>query len=64
MQGRPNREKLTAVFRLLASIGILLVMIAFLRACLSPPQLPAQRMPAPSAAETADGSGSAYPPRY
>lgn len=47
-----TRAQLSAIVRLLAGIGILLLMLAFLRACLSPPQitgtrtLPAQETPA------------------
>lgn len=56
-----TREQLTATFRVLAGIGILLLMLAFLRACLSPPPLPTPKPPSPAAAEN---SGSLYPPRY
>lgn len=51
-----QRERLTAIVRLLAGIGILLLMLAFLRACLSPPPLPA----VPPATMTP----SALPPPY
>lgn len=40
-----TRAQLSAIVRLLAGIGILLLMLAFLRACLSPPPLPAGGMP-------------------
>lgn len=39
------REKLVAVFRVLVGFGLLLVMIAFLRACFSPPPLPPPPVP-------------------
>jgi len=35
-----NRQQLSAIVRLLVGIGLLLLMLAFMRACLSPPQLP------------------------
>ena len=42
-----TREQLSALSRLLAGIGVLLLVLAFLRACASPPQLPGERYPAP-----------------
>jgi hypothetical protein len=35
-----NREQLSAIVRLLVGIGIFMLMLAFMRACFSPPQLP------------------------
>lgn len=40
-----KREEMVALFRLLVGIGILLLMLAFLRACLSPPMIPPQGLP-------------------
>ena len=37
-----QRRQLVAIVRVLAGIGILLLMLAFLRACFSPPQIPAR----------------------
>lgn len=37
-----NREGITALFRLLVGIGLLVLASVFVRACLSPPQLPVQ----------------------
>ncbi|MFZ5723496.1 MAG: hypothetical protein ACOY33_07525 [Pseudomonadota bacterium] len=54
----PARERLTAVFRLLAGIGILLLLLVFLRACLSPPMLPPKGLPTP------DSPPAAPPDRY
>ncbi len=42
-----RRDALVALFRLLAGIGILLLMLSFVRACFSPPRLPAQKAPPP-----------------
>lgn len=57
-----RREKLSAIVRLLIGIGLLALAIVFLRACFSPPQLPATRFPASPDAppETSD----ALPGRY
>ena len=50
-----RRDALVAMFRLLAGLGILLLMLSFMRACFSPPLLPSQKpappvdAPAPSA---------------
>lgn len=54
-----RREQLTAIFRLLAGIGLLLLMLTFLRACLSPPMLPPDK-PLPDAPV----SSGMYPERY
>lgn len=35
-----NRHQLTVIVRLLVGIGMFLLMLAFMRACFSPPQLP------------------------
>lgn len=35
-----TRQQLSAIVRLLVGIGILFLMLAFIRACFSPPQLP------------------------
>ncbi len=57
-----KREQLTTVVRLLTVIGILLVMLVFLRACLSPPALPT---PKTSASPDAPAAGSGLlPDRY
>ncbi|MFZ5698279.1 MAG: hypothetical protein ACOY9J_06100 [Pseudomonadota bacterium] len=57
-----KRKQLTTVVRLLTVIGILLLMLVFLRACLSPPPLPT---PKTSASPDAPVSGSGLlPDRY
>jgi len=43
-----KREEMVALFRLLVGIGILLLMLAFLRACLSPPMIPPKELPTSS----------------
>lgn len=42
-----TREQLVAIVRLLAGIGIFLLMLAFMRSCLSPPLLPTQKAAPP-----------------
>lgn len=59
-----DRDRLVAVFRLLAGIGILLLMLAFLRACFSPPMLPAPKLPTESAPVTAPTGSGTLPGRY
>lgn len=53
-----RREHLTRIVRLLTALGILLLMLAFLRACFSPPRLP---LPQPASDVMQSGS---LPPRY
>ncbi len=60
---RLSRAQLSAVVRLLAGIGMLAVMIVFLRACLSPPQLPVPPPPASADPDATINHGS-LPPRY
>lgn len=60
---RLSREQLSTIVRLLAAIGLLAVMIVFLRACLSPPQLPAPPPPASADPDATINHGS-LPPRY
>lgn len=40
-----SRTQLVAIVRLLAGIGLLLLLLAFLRACFSPPMLPVPKAP-------------------
>lgn len=54
-----NRETLTAIVRVLAAIGIFLLMLVFLRACFSPPALP-ERKPGDAAFQ----EGGVLPPGY
>ena len=59
-----KREHLVAMFRLLMGVGILLLMLAFLRACFSPPMLPAPKLPTESAPVTAPTGSGTLPGRY
>lgn len=52
MSRRLSTARLGAILRLLIGIGLLLVMLMFLRACLSPPQLPGERLPPAPASDT------------
>lgn len=56
-----KREHLAALARLMTGIGLLLLMLVFLRACLSPPPLPDGRYPAPQGGPP---ESSALPSRY
>jgi hypothetical protein len=51
-----KRNELVALFRLLAGLGLLLLGLAFLRACFSPPMIPPKELPTTSspAAKPAD----------
>lgn len=55
-----TREQLSAIVRVLVGVGMLLLLVVFLRACLSPPPLPATRAVHPDAPS---GSGT-LPARY
>lgn len=56
-----RRDQVVAWFRLLVGVGIFLLMLAFLRACFSPPMLPSERPPAPVDAPRSSGD---MPTRY
>lgn len=58
-----TRNQLSAVVRVLIGIGLFLVMLAFLRACLSPPALPLQKAGAPSPENNSLNHGT-LPPAY
>lgn len=58
-----TRKQLSAIVRVLIGIGLFLVMLAFLRACLSPPALPPQKTGAPSPESDSLNHGT-LPPAY
>ena len=60
---RLNRRQLSAIVRVLVGIGLFLVMLAFLRACLSPPQLPPPKTGVQAEQQDALNHGT-LPPAY
>lgn len=59
-----SREQLTAIVRLLAGIGILLLMLVFMRACFSPPPPPKMPMPADAGKSNDTLDHGTRPPMY
>jgi len=59
-----SREQLTAIVRLLTGIGIVLLMLVFVRACFSPPPLPKTPMPTDSGGNNDTLEHGTRPPMY
>ena len=59
-----NRKQLTAIVRVMASFGILLLMLAFLRACFSPPHIPVKNFPGNQSTESDAMQTGTLPTRY